>query len=319
MYPHAAAIGADIGRSAIRTAVVRYDGKIMLRESFPLPVKLTRHNIISSLQSSIWRTRELASASRINPLAVGLSVPGFIDHEHGIVLGPDHGVKGWRNVPLASLLQASTGFPVFAGNDANLMTIAEHRFGRAKGYRHVIFIALRRGIGGGIIIDGRLYRGVNNTGGEIGMMIINTCTCDETMKGRGTLEEFASAGALVKRYLLACGKDPSAAADLRAKTIFGLSAAGDSVAREVVDENARYVGIGLANIVSIFAPEIIVLGGGMALAGDHYINEIRRQTRINSLSWCSRGLKIERATLGDDAAVAGAAWYALERLDGRHP
>ncbi|MCU0376938.1 MAG: ROK family protein [Bacteroidales bacterium] len=319
MYPHAAAIGADIGRSAIRTAVVRYDGKVMLRESFPLSAKLTRHNIISSLQSSIWRTRELAAMNGINPLAVGLSVPGFIDHDRGIVLGPDHGVKGWKNVPLASLLHSGTGFPVYAGNDANLMTIAEHRFGRAKGYRHVIFVALRRGIGGGIIIDGRLYRGVNNTGGEIGMMIIDTGRSEESVKGRGTLEDYASAGAMVKRYLQLRGEDPAGSAMLRARTIFGMSEAGDPLARMVVNENARYVGIGLANIVSIFAPEIIVLGGGMALAGDHYLNEIKSQTKLNSLSWCAKGLKIEKATLGDDAAVAGAAWYALERLDGRNP
>lgn len=319
MYPHAAAIGADLGRFAIRTAVVRYDGRVMLRESFPLSVKLTRHNIISSLQSSIWRTRELAAMKGINPLAVGLSVPGFIDHDRGIVLGPDHGIKGWKNVPLAPMLQSGTGFPVYAGNDANLMTLAEHRFGRAKGFRHVIFIALRTGIGGGIIIDGKLYRGVNNTGGEIGMMIISTGTGEDPMKGRGTLEEFASAGAMVKRYLLACGEDLSGTVRLRARTIFEKSAAGDPVAKMVVDENARFVGIGLANTVSIFAPEIIIIGGGMALAGDHYINEIRRQTRINSLSWCAKGLKIEKATLGRDAAVTGAAWYALERLDGRHP
>lgn len=319
MYPHAAAIGADLGRFAIRTAVVRYDGKILLRESFPLSLKLTRQNIISSLQSSIWRTRELAAIKGINPLAVGLSAPGFIDHDSGIVLGPDHGIKGWKNVPLASLLQSGTGFPVYAGNDANLMTIAEHRFGRAKGYRHVIFIALRTGIGGGIIIDGRLYRGVNNTGGEIGMMIINPGAGNEPVRGRGTLEEYASAGALVKRYLQESGEDLSGAALLRARSIFEKSAAGDAVARKVVDENALYIGIGMANIVSIFAPEMIVLGGGMSLAGDHYLSEIRRQTRLHSLSWCSRGLKIEKATLGDDAAVAGAAWYALERLDGRHP
>lgn len=319
MYPHAAAIGADLGRSSIHTAVVRYDGKIMVKETFPLSEKLTKHNIISSLQSAIWRTRELASINGINPLAVGLSVPGFIDHEKGVVLGPDHGVKGWKNVPLASILHSGTGLPVFAGNDANLMTIAEHRFGRARGYKHVIFIALRAGIGGGIIIDGKLYRGVNNTGGEIGMMIIDTCGEGAVLKGKGTLEEFASGSALVKRYLSARGESRDANTRLRAMDIFMMGAAGDPEAEKAVKENARFIGIGLANVVSIFAPEIIVLGGRMSLAGDYYIKEIRRQTKLNSLPWSSKELKIEPATLGDDAAVAGAAWYALERLDGRHP
>src|SRR5665648_96080 len=102
MYSHAAAIGADLGRFFVRTAVVRYDGKLLLKESFPLSESLTRNNILSSLESALWRTRELAATAGVNPLAVGVSVPGFIDHDKGIVLGPGHGIKGWKNVPLAS-------------------------------------------------------------------------------------------------------------------------------------------------------------------------------------------------------------------------
>lgn len=318
MYPHAAAIGVDLGKFFVHTAVVRYDGKLLLKESFPLAERLTKRNIISSVESALWRTRELAAINGINPLAIGVSAPGFIDHDHGIILGPDHGVKGWKNVPLAARLNSNSGLPVYIGNDANLMTIAEHRFGAAKGFKHVIFIALRTGIGGGIIIDGRLYRGVNNTGGEVGMMIIDVGDNNEVMQGKGTLEEFASGGALVKRYLKARGAEKDSSGHLRAKTIFDLSEAGDPVAVKIVNENARLLGIGLSNLVSIFAPEIIVLGGGMALAGSSYITEIKKHTLLNSLSYCSKGLKIEPARLGADAAIIGAAWYSLHRLDGNH-
>lgn len=104
-------------------------------------------------------------------------------------------------------------------------------------------------------------------------------------------------------------------ASLRASDIFRLSREGDTAAEKAIAENARYIGIGLANLVSIFAPEIIVLGGGMALAGDNYLDEIKRQTLLNSLPECSRGLRIEKAALGADASVIGSAWYALSRLD----
>ncbi|MCJ7820162.1 MAG: ROK family protein, partial [Bacteroidales bacterium] len=113
MYSHAVAIGADLGRFFVRTAVVRYDGKLLLKESFPLKERLTKNNIISSLESAIWRTRELAASIGVNPLAMGISVPGFIDHDKGVVLGPGHGIKGWRNVPLASEIKRSSGLPVY--------------------------------------------------------------------------------------------------------------------------------------------------------------------------------------------------------------
>jgi glucokinase len=317
LYPHATAIGADLGRFAVRTAIVRYDGVIMQRHTFPVEQLLTRKNIISALQAALRRTREAATAKGINPLAAGISVPGYIDHDNGIVLGPDHGIRGWKNVPLASMMSSALGIPAYAGNDANLMTVAEHRYGRARGYRHVVFIALRTGIGGGIIIDGRLYRGVNNSGGEVGMMIIDADAAGEEKPGKGTLEEYASGEALVRSYLAAGGADNSSTGRVRAKDIFEMSRAGNIIARQVVSANARYIGIGLANISSIFAPEIIVLGGGMALAGKEYIDLIRKNTALHCLPWSSKGMKIETALLGDDAAVAGAACYALERLDGR--
>lgn len=317
MYPQATAIGVDLGRFFINTAIVRYDGKVLIREKNPLPERLTRLNVIKTLTFSVNSIREKAAVERINPLAIGISAPGFIDHDHGIVLGPDHGVRGWKNVLLSSIISEKTGLPVYVGNDANLMTVAEHKFGAAKNYKHVIFIALRTGIGGGIIIDGKLYRGVNNTGGEIGMMIIDKGETGDIMQGKGTLEEFASGAALVKRYLQVKGKKQGGSVNLRAKDIFDLSASGDKAAITVVSENARFVGIGLANLVSIFAPEIIVIGGGMALTGGSYISEIKKHTFANSLSYCSKGLKIELAKLGADAAVIGSSWYALNRFDGK--
>ena len=118
----------------------------------------------------------------------------------GIILGPDQGIKDWINVPLPEIVKQETGLPVYVDNDANMMTIAEHRFGAARGFKNIIFVALRTGIGGGIIINGKLYRGANNAGGEIGQMIIN-CDNGTSDKGiNGSCEHFASASSIVRRY-----------------------------------------------------------------------------------------------------------------------
>ncbi len=317
MYRYAAAIGADIARFSIRVAVIKMEGEVICEETFPLKNKQTKDYILSELTKAISRMRQKVATDGINPIAIGISAGGFIDHEHGVVLGPGHGIKDWTNVPVARILNKATGLPVFAGNDANLMTIAEQRYGAANGYRNVIFVALRSGIGGGIVINGNLYRGVNNAGGEIGQMIINFSGGISETGIRGSFEYFASASALVRRYYEEKGTDPSGSSSLSAKDIFELSYKKDKIAARVVKENALLVGIGLSNLIAIFAPEIIVIGGGMAEAGNNYIDMIRESAFTNSLENCRAEVKIEKAALGSRSALIGAAVYSLTRLAGK--
>ena len=200
MFNHAAAIGVDIGRNSIKIAVVKINGEVIAAKSYPLNQEQTRDYIISMIFMAIRDIRNSVAPEGINPICVGVAAKGFIDHMSGIVIGPDQGIKGWTNVPLAKLVNQETGLPAYVGNDANMMTIAEHRFGAAKGFNNIIFVALRTGIGGGIIINGKLYRGVNNAGGEVGQMIINF-NDEISDKGiRGSYEHFASASAIVRRY-----------------------------------------------------------------------------------------------------------------------
>lgn len=210
-----------------------------------------------------------------------------------------------------------TGLPVFVGNDANLMTIAEHQFGAATGFSNFIFVALRTGIGGGIVINGRLYRGLNNAGGEIGQMIINFSGGVSETGIRGSFEHFASASALIKRFLEEKGEEIIIRSNITAKDVFEMSYNNDPAAVRVVKENAYLVGIGLSNLITIFAPEIIVLGGGMSGASDNYIDMIRESAFSNSLENCRREVKIGRAALGSRAAIIGAAYYSLTRLAGK--
>jgi glucokinase len=318
MFNHAAAIGADIGRYLIKIAVVRIDGEIIAVKSYPLAQKQSRDYLISKIFEAVKDIRHIVAAEGINPICIGVSAKGFIDHKAGIILGPDQGITDWINVPFAKIVKLETGLPVYVDNDANMMTIAEHRFGAARGFKNIIFVALRTGIGGGIIINGKLYRGANNAGGEIGQMIIN---CDNGLsdKGiKGSYEHLASASSIVRRY----NEETGAAREtdghsISCKEIFEMSYTDSPAALKIVKENADLVGIGLANLITIFAPEIIVLGGGMSEAGDNYIGMIRKSAFENSLENCRSEVRIERAQLGSVGSLLGSAYWSMTSLAGQ--
>lgn len=318
MFNHAAAIGVDIGRNSIKIAVVKINGDVITSKSVNLDQIQTREYLLSRLLSSITDLRKSVATEGINPICIGIAAKGFIDHTSGIVLGPDQGIKDWTNVPLSKIVNQETGLPAYVGNDANMMTIAEHRFGAAKGFNNIIFVALRTGIGGGIIINGKLYRGVNNAGGEVGQMIINFDNNISDKGIRGSYEHFASASAIVRRYREESGislvKNEK---PLSCREIFELSYQNSPVAVKVVKENAELVGIGLANLISIFAPEIIVVGGGMSEANDNYLAMIRQSAFANSLENCRSEVKIERALLGSSASLLGSAYWGMTRLAGK--
>jgi glucokinase len=319
MLKNTAAIGTDIGKSTLKIAVVNIGGEVLANKSYELNRNQSKDYLISKIVEAISKIRIEVASKGINTICIGISAKGFIDHQAGIVLGPDQGIKGWKNVPIAKMINRETGLPVFVGNDANLMTIAEHRFGAAKNFNNVVFVALRTGIGGGIIINGKLYRGVNNAGGEVGQMIINFSNGLSDKGIRGSFEHFASATALMRRYLEIAGKTDTRKPPkpISCKKIFELSYKKNKAAVAAVDENAEMVGIGLANLIAIFAPEIIVLGGGMSEARDSYIKMIKKSAFANSLENCRAEVKIERAHLGSEAALIGAAYYALSRLAGK--
>lgn len=318
MFNHAAAIGIDIGRNSIKIAVVKINGEVLGANSYLLEENQTQDYIITKLFHAIKDIRQSVASDGVNPICIGVAAKGFIDHLSGIVLGPDQGIKNWLNVPLSKIINAETGLPAYIGNDANMMTIAEHRFGAAKGYNNIIFVALRTGIGGGIIINNKLYRGVNNSGGEVGQMIINYDNGISDKGIRGSYEHFASASAIVRRYNEETAKrNKIQKGPISCREIFELSYANSPVAVKVVKENAELVGVGLANLITIFAPEIIVLGGGMSEARDSYLERIRESAFANSLVNYRQAVKIVKAHLGSSASLLGSAYYAMTRLAGK--
>jgi glucokinase len=318
MFRFATAIGADIGRSSIRIAVVRMTGEIIASSETALVKEQSLSYLTTSLADSIKNIRMKVAADGINPICIGIAAKGFIDHGAGVILGPDQDIKDWKNVPLARIINEASGLPAFVGNDANMMTLAEHRFGAARGYDNAIFVALRTGIGGGLILNGKLYRGVNDAGGEIGQMIINYDNGVSNLGIKGSYEHLASATAIVRRYRELTGRLGESRKILSCREIFELSYTGDEIAGRVISENAEITGIGIANLISIFAPQIIILGGGMSNARDQYIDEIKKSAFENSLENCRAQVKIEKALLGDDASLMGSAYHALVRLAGKN-
>lgn len=322
MYEYATAIGVDIGRTMIRTSLIRYGGKIITDFSFHYEGVNNRDELISIINDCISKTRAEAKNHRVNPLCVGIAAKGFVDYREGMIYGPDQGIEGWNDVPLAKLVSNATGIPVFIDNDANLMAIAEQYAGAGKGFNNIIFVALRSGIGGAIIIDGKLYRGTNNAGGEIGQMSIDMFGNYSDKGIKGSLEYFASSVALVRNYLAMSGQivenSDKMHDQIKARDIFDLRQKGDSHAIKAVKDNAAYVGAGLANLISIFSPDIIILGGGMALAGKDYLNMIIESASSNTLEYCRKNVSIVSAKLGLHASMLGAGIYALTRLDGKY-
>ncbi|HUX57898.1 MAG TPA: ROK family protein [Bacteroidales bacterium] len=318
MKNYASAIGIDIGRYSLKIAVVKIGGEIIAVKSFALNHKQSKDYILEKLFEAIRDIRQTVASEGINPICIGIAAKGFIDHNTGLVIGPDQGIKNWLNVPLAKLVNKEAGLPVYVGNDANMMTIAEHRFGAARGFNNVIFVALRTGIGGGIIIKGKLYRGVNNAGGEVGQMIINYDNGLSDKGIKGSYEHHASASAIVRKYYEELGIiHDKKIKPLQCKEIFELSYTGSPVAVKVVEENAEMVGVGLANLIAIFAPEIIVVGGGMSEAHDNYLSLIKKSAFANSLENCRSVVKIERADLGQVGSLLGVTYWGLNRLAGK--
>jgi glucokinase len=321
MYKNATSIGIDIGRSQIRTAIMRYDGELLDSHAFPHKNKMNRDQLLENLIKAVDYTRQHAGHHSVNPLCVGISAKGFIDFREGIIKGPDQDIDGWRDVPLSKIISGATGLPCYIDNDANLMAIAEYNFGIASGYNNIVFVALRSGIGGAIIIDGRLYRGNNNAAGEIGQMSLNIFGSEGSEGIDGSFEDLASSDALVDRYHSLAGKDVSKGDvinnNISAKNIFELSYSGDINAATAINENAAIIGSGLGNLINIFSPEIIVLGGGMAQADDYYIDLIRENAFSSSNEFSRRDVRIERAALGNNSSLKGAAFFALTRLDGK--
>ena len=316
-------VGVDMGGTKILAAVINAKGEIVQQAKRATKPKKGPEEVIERITRCI---REAIDSAELKPSqirAIGIGSPGPLDPETGVIIFAPN--LGWSNVPLKAKLEANLSIPTFVDNDVNVGTLGEYAFGAGRGVKNLVGIFVGTGIGGGIILDGKLFHGVNKTAGEVGHMIVEAkgprCGCGNF----GCLEAVASRTAITRdlqKAILKKGKKSKLTElnggnlDLiRSKAIARAVKHGDKPTIKVVQRAAKYLGISVASIVHFLNPEMVVLGGGVVEAmGDSLLDPIRHAAAEYALPTTMDGVQIVAATLGDNAGVIGASVLARERL-----
>ena len=300
------AIGIDFGGTTINSAVVQ-DGRLLARGE---TIDTQEHESAESLLDAIVHVSAALRAAHPEVAAVGIGLPGFVDSENGIVHSLTN-VAGWSEVPLRAILTERTGLPAIIENDVNAMAYGEYKHGAARGSRHVLCLTLGTGGGGALILDGRLYRGAQLAAGEIGHASIDYRGLRGSYGNFGGLEEYVGNQQITDRAerLYVAGGRP-APADPR--ELAEAARSGDNVARQLWEDVGTEVGCALANAIWLLNPDTIVIGGGVAAAGDLVFDPIIRTIRARTLALFHESLRVVPALLGNDAGIIGNAELALE-------
>ena len=315
-------LGIDLGGTKILTAVTDTQGRILSRDHSITPAKEGQEAVVKSILESTGRVLDQAHITAADLVAIGLGAPGLSNPETGILFTSPN-LPGWKDVHLGGIIDKELGKKVFLINDANAAAIGELRFGAARGTRNFIYITVSTGIGGGIIIDGKIYTGSTGTAGELGHMVIDDkgppCSCGN----RGCWEALASGTALARGARNRI-KEGAATSILRyvdgdidkvnAEAIHKAAQAGDKVASELIARTAYYLGVGLANLINIFNPEVIVIGGGLSNIGDILLKPAFEEAGRRAFKQAYQAVRFARAELGRNSGVLGAAVFALEQI-----
>jgi glucokinase len=309
------AIGIDVGGTKINAFRVTRDGTIAQRTSKPTPAA----DEVATLSSMVELARALTTPDVI---AVGVGAAGMIDAKEGVLrFAPN---LAWRNLPIAERMRDALGLPCQVDNDASMAAYGEFRFGAGRGYRHLLLVTVGTGLGGGIVSDGRLFRGANGFAAEIGHIIVEPegplCGCGN----RGCWEQVA-AGRAIDRMgreearehedsimrRLASGDPDRVTGDL----VTQAAKQGDEAAKAILAEVGRRLGQGIAGLVNVLDPEVVVVGGGAIVAGDLLLDPARDAflDAVEGPEYRPR-VPIVPAELGNDAGAVGAATLALEEL-----
>jgi len=309
--------GIDIGGSHVKFGLCHLDGSIIHSDKADVGIGGGRDVLLGQVIDCAKRLLELSSEAGFTLESVGIGTPGIVDHNTGCVIGMSPNLPGWEGTEIKKEVEAAIDIEVCVDNDVNVMTLAEVVFGAARGYRHVIATTVGTGVGGGIVIDGKLYRGSIGGAGEFGHITVvkdgEICGCGK----RGCLEAYASATALL-REAHALSNDTGNKSRLSERfanggeitvgEIFRLAENdGDRDAGNLVDQAADYLAVGLSSIISVLNPEVVIVGGGMADAGgDYYMNLVEKHLESRTISSHFEHLKLRRAALGNRAGFVGA-------------
>jgi len=308
-------IGIDLGGTNIAAGIVDEKGKIIRKDSTPTKMPRSAEEIIKDMAILSLKLIEDAGISVNDVESIGIGTPGAANDATGIVEYSNN--LDFHNVPMRTIMQKYIDKPVHIGNDANVAALGEAFAGAAKGVNDAVMITLGTGVGGGIIIDKKIYSGFNFYGGELGHMVIDkdgrACTCGR----KGCWEAYSSATGLTVMTKEAMENDKNSlmwelcSGDINnagAKTAFAAMKKGDKAGKEVVDMYIAYLACGLANIINIFQPEIIAIGGGVCNEGDYLTKPLEAAILQEVYTRSTTGsTQIKIAMLGNDAGIIGAA------------
>lgn len=313
-------VGVDIGGTKMMAVV--YDAKFKPKGRCRKKSKNGKKD--EAAEERIFKVIDeaIADAGRPSIKGIGVGSPGPLDPDRGVIIDTPN--LGWKDFPLADILAKRYDVPVVVDNDVNMGTYGEWTSGDISECKHVVGVFPGTGIGGGIIIDGKILHGFSGAAGEIGHITIEVdgpyCGCGK----RGCLEAVASRIAIAKEvaalaaredapYILAeCGTD---IANIRSSVIAKAIKSGDKMVEGVVRKAAFYVGIGVANLINTLSPEAVVLGGGLVEAMEQlYLEEVNRAIKAHAMPFLRKNVRVVPAKLGDDAVALGAARYIAKRL-----
>jgi len=323
---HALIASIDIGGSKIAVGVgkprdVLSDGRLTASMREPIPGEGKPPEVIDR---AVERIQELSSASGQPLAAIGISIGGPLDHRAGFVSNFPH-LPGWIDIPLRAIVQERLGVPAFLDNDANLGALAEHRVGAGRGVQDMVYVTISSGIGGGVIVGSELLHGVGTGAGEVGHITVDRlgppCSCGN----RGCLEALASGRSIARRARELVAFDPRAGAPLLAVAGGNLSAIssemvadlarnGDPLAVALWEETAEFLAIGLGSIIHVLAPEVIVLGGGVAQTGELLLGPVLRRLQNHVFYVQLNRIRLVSAAIGGESPLVGAAILACERM-----
>lgn len=313
-------LGVDLGGTNIACGVVDRQGRILGRASVKTGLPATGEEIAARIAACCRKAVEVSGYSMDEMETVGIGAPGIANSQTGQV---EYSCNlGFRNTPLGTMVGELLGKPVVLENDANAAALGEYVAGSGKGSHSLVAITLGTGVGGGIVVGGRMLTGFNFAGGEIGHFVMvengEPCSCGR----RGCFEAYCSATALIRQTRRAMEQHPESLmwvlapelSSVTGKTAFDAADQGDPAAIQVVDDYRRYLACGLTSIVNILQPEVLCVGGGVCNQGENLLGPVREIfDREDYARDCVRRTRIVRAELGNDAGIIGAAMLPLYR------
>ena len=305
--------GVDIGGTTVKMGLLEEEGKIVDKWEITTDTSEEGKAILPNVAASIAKKMEEHGLTKEDIIGVGAGVPAPVTAE-GIVNGSAN--LGWNYKEVKKELEELTGMKACIGNDANVAALGEMWKGGGAGEKNLIMVTLGTGVGGGVIINGKVLVGANGAGGEIGHLCVNYAEKDRCgCGGCGCLEQYASATGIVRLAKKKLGQElrPTILTkeDVTAKDVFDAVKAGDEIAKEIAVEFGRYLGYALANLAAVLDPAVIVIGGGVSKAGEVLLSYIR-EPFMERAFFANKNVKFALATLGNDAGICGAAKLVLE-------